>query len=737
MRKKFKKAVCFLICLVLVFSMAACGSSETADATGNAAEVSGDAAAVVSDLSMAEDVQNYLDALDLEYCYDIAYTLAYDETYWDNALGWRSAGSDAEHAMAEYLAAEMEAIGLTDIEFIEVTVDKFQFNDSSLTIAGTDIDLMPASYQCSGTDADGITAQIVDAGTGFAEDYEGLDVEGKIVLVGVDQYNEAWIDGYIQEAALHGAAAIVSYSVDGYGTLNDDTINVQDICCDDVIPTVAISANQAAEILEAIAEGNTEATLMVDVDFEVGGGTSYNVIGKIAGKSSDQRILIGGHYDKYWYGFQDDSAAVALDLTVAKAMIDSGYEPENDIYIVLTGAEEWGASNSSFDWTTGAWGLAQAMEDEWSGSTLAMFNCELPAFEVTEMNICSVPEFYTLTTKLVSESGLIVSSGDVTISTEPGEVYTMEDGVSYRWYGIPYLLNGHYGTSFTTERYHTQYDDAETWDEDTIRTNLNWYGAYAIYIDQTPALELDLTVICEQLEENFNTDYAGEAGVDAESYLATVAALAESCEEMNARIEDVNTRYEEAVSSGASEEEIEAIRAEGTALNAAVLEAYQIIEDTCTKVDEAEVYTGHISLDTEIETLEAVIAGLENEELFAEDGESGALDAAWMINAGLDYNYYIFSPETALIELELHDAEIINGTRSYWVTDKSIPITYVGNTTAQLLAAFYAGEEDSIDYDAAIAVYQEARDALIPYVKTYCDQETEGMEQIIALFDAQ
>ena len=40
----------------------------------------------------------------------------------------------------------MKSIGLTDIEKVPVKVDKFQFNDSSLTIEGTEIDLVPASY---------------------------------------------------------------------------------------------------------------------------------------------------------------------------------------------------------------------------------------------------------------------------------------------------------------------------------------------------------------------------------------------------------------------------------------------------------------------------------------------------------------------------------------------------------------------------------------------------------------
>ena len=53
-------------------------------------------------------------------------------------------------AAADYIAAQMESIGL-EVEKVPVTVDKWQFNDASLTMEGTDISIMPASYAASGS----------------------------------------------------------------------------------------------------------------------------------------------------------------------------------------------------------------------------------------------------------------------------------------------------------------------------------------------------------------------------------------------------------------------------------------------------------------------------------------------------------------------------------------------------------------------------------------------------------
>lgn len=205
MKGKLKKILAVCLSAALIFTFTACGGS-----------------AIDSDLSMAPAVEKYLESVDQEYAYGIAETLAYDEEYLSNELGWRTAGSDAEHKAADYLAKEMGSLGLVDVEKVPVTVDKWQFNDASLTIDGTDIDIMPASYATNGTDKDGITAEIVDVGGGTAADYDGKDVKDKIALAGVDQWNVAWIDQYMNEAALHGAAAVVTYDTGGYATYSDD-----------------------------------------------------------------------------------------------------------------------------------------------------------------------------------------------------------------------------------------------------------------------------------------------------------------------------------------------------------------------------------------------------------------------------------------------------------------------------------------------------------------------------------
>lgn len=363
-----KKILRASLSAVLVLSLVGCGSTK-------------------DEAIYQDSIDAYVNEIDMDYAYDFTKTLSTDTSLHDNSLGFRTSGSDAEHRTANYLAKEMKAIGLKNVEKIPVNVDKWQYNDASLTIEGTDIDLMPVSYMVNGTDENGITAQIVDCGTGFAKDYEDKDVEGKIALVGVDQFNESWIGGYIYEAYEHGAKALVTYDLDGYGRFSDDDHQIQDVCAEDIMPTTIITMSEYKQIKKALKQGHDMATLKVDSVMEEGNGTSYDVVGYIPGKSHDQQIIFAGHYDMYFTGFQDDCSAIGTIMSMAKTMIDSGYVPENDIVVVAHGAEEWGATGTEFDWTRGAYELINNVHPEWANKTLAVFKKEVESLNAEGQDI--------------------------------------------------------------------------------------------------------------------------------------------------------------------------------------------------------------------------------------------------------------------------------------------------------------------------------------------------------------
>ncbi len=693
------------------------------------------AASFVSAEETTDAVAAYLNAMDVNYAYELAVKLSTDKSMHDNSMGFRTAGSDAEHRAAEFIAEEMRAIGLQDVELIPVTVDKWQFNGASLTIEGTDINVMPVSYMLNGTSAEGITAEIVDCGTGFAYDYEGKDVQGKIVLIGVDQWNEAWIGQYIAEAYVQGAAAVVSYDIDGYGRWSDDVYQIQDVCCEDLMPTVIVTKAMGDAMINAIAEGHNQCTLIVDSVMEIGTGVSYDVVGRIPGRSSEQQMIVSGHYDMYFEGFQDDCSAIACAMAIGKGILDSGVQPENDVLIIAHGAEEWGISGTEFDWTRGAWELINNVHPEWAEKTLALFNFELCAFDDGNnvFAVSCVPEYRTLVADLVENNALNVV-GREGVNPVTFDTTTMEDGISYRNAGVPYFINvtdtcagelrpvDTYGWSQL--HYHTQSDDLTTYDENTMRNNIAVFGSILLSIDAEPALRLDLTNSCSDLIDAFDEQYAAEAGVHVEAWKEAYAAMAAACEQHNARIDDLNARY----AAADTQEEKDALRAEGVLLNKTTLAAFKMVQDEFIRIEfSSDVVERHVGYQDNLYLLDGIIAALENGELFNEE-ETGALDLAWGLNALAEYAYYIFTPESADC-LALH-ADAARGNAQLWGKGKGFVYTNTWPATASLLMK---AEEETADFADELTVYTAERAAQLELLGTELNAEIAAMNSLTEL----
>ena len=715
-----KKTLQASLSAVLVLSLAGCKSTAASVSSTQSAQ---------NNTFYQDAIDAYVNEIDMDYAYDFTKTLSLDPSLHDNSLGFRTSGSDAEHRTADYLAEEMEAIGLKNVEKVPVTVDKWQYNDASLTIDGTDIDLMPVSYMVNGTDEKGITAEIVDCGTGFAEDYEDKDVKGKIALVGVDQYNESWIGGYIYEAYEHGAKALVTYDLDGYGRYSDDDHQIQDVCAEDVMPTAIITMSEYKQIKKALDEGHNKANLVIDSVMEEGKGTSYDVVGYIPGKSHDQQIIFAGHYDMYFTGFQDDCSAIGTIMSMAKTMIDSGYVPENDIVVVAHGAEEWGATGTEFDWTRGAYELINNVHPEWASKTLAMFNFELDAFDDggDTFMITSVPEYATLVKNLVDEGVLdgAVKDYEKGISAETFDTTTMEDGISYRGAGVPYFLNTTDTCSGSTSEdgeytwsqlhYHTESDNTDTYSEKVMKANIAVFGSIAIAIDQLPAMTLDMQATIDDLSESFNEDLAEEAGVSKEDWENALSVFQKEVDALNTEGKDINDRYVKAVSSKA---DAEAIKEEGKAYNKKVLELFKYVQDNFVGiVFSSDVVMKHVGYQNNIEYMDEVIDDLKDNKV------SDALDVAYQLNGLCEYNYYLFSPNAAA-KIDAHADKAVDNNK-WWGNDKGFYFTNTKEATASLLQ-----KEDGDDVSEEIKVYEDARVQQLNYYKDSLEKEIQAMEKI-------
>lgn len=56
-----------------------------------------------------------------------------------------------------------------------------------------------------------------------------MDVEGKLVLIDINQRDGWWINFPVYQAHIKGAAALVAVQEQGYGEIHDTALNAQDI----------------------------------------------------------------------------------------------------------------------------------------------------------------------------------------------------------------------------------------------------------------------------------------------------------------------------------------------------------------------------------------------------------------------------------------------------------------------------------------------------------------------------
>ncbi|NBI64567.1 M28 family peptidase [Clostridiales bacterium] len=725
--------------LVMVF-MASCSSSE--------------------ELSMSEDIAKMTEVTEqaTKHAEEVAYKLAYDENLADDSTGFRTAGSDAEHRAADYLASEFQALGLTDVKKEPVTVDKWQFNEANLTVNYANQNNEKnslkiqniVSYAAQGTKqlgGDYSKLDIVDLGMGTEQEYLDFykknnceNMKGKIALVGVDQWDEVWIDGPYMEAATQKAAAIISYPLSGYAEYDDDTLNMQDICAPDMkLPCVSITKNDAEKIRNVIKEGkNIKAQLYVDNEIGNQNGTSYNVTGMIKGtENTGQRILVAGHYDKYFYGFEDDCAAVGLVTGIAKALLDSGYKPANDIVFIAHAAEEWGRFDTSTDWAIGSWEMITKVHPEWKGSTLALINFEMPSVDsFNDKGIMRATyELGGIGNSLLKSdllSGIESFYKDGVVVKNDDQEIPRTDGISYQFNGVPvFMPRQEDRTEWTKNRYHTPRDDNNTKDtkKDGVHSTklleyqLSLYSALAMYIDGTPALALDFNSRCDDFEAAIQDTEKYASAESVEAYKKELGELREAAAANLKAAEAINADYETAYQSN-DEAAMKKARAAGTEHNKKSLAAFQYVQDHFMGLaDYGDVELHHKGLQNNLDLYTGVVDALSDGEITEDD-----IWLAAEINGYYEYYAYLFSDEVCALSNSL----LMNDkVKSNWGTDKmTLAIKDSWKTTKNMYAAWNKGLKTPADYQPFVKEYQGYIETLTEKLQAYVSSETDSMKEL-------
>lgn len=710
--KRFKRIL--LMVTICTFVLFACANKNTKSAISN-------------NENYKAQYDAFIDKVSSEYAYNIAYELSTNEKFFNSKLGGRNAGSDAEHRTADFLVEKMNEIGLSDVKKTAVKCDKWQFNGASFVVDEKEYQVY--TYATAETNEDGITAELVYLNKGTMQDYEGKDVNGKIVLIDIDQRNDWWITYPMLEAKLHGAVAIIAANVGGFAQIAGDALNSQDICGPTAIPTLSIGRDDSKELQEKISKGKVVATLKVDNDVEIGNGTTYNVTGVIKGKSSGHQILVGGHYDVHFTGFQDDNCAVGLVLAMAKAFKDSNYEPENDIVFCLHGAEEWGATYTMYDWTVGAWEMINHANPDWVGKTLAFINFELPAYEFDKYTLTySAPEMYSMIDYFANKCELSPNPEGCFqngILTEGYQTYTYSDDFSYYAAGVPSMINGFLLQKdmenvfpFYIDIYHSQYDTPETYNEKVMRFNLSYYGAFAMFIDQNPALCLDFTAQFNRINESMDRELMKSVAVDLDAYDSALGNLKSKATEMNEKIKNTNYNY---FALGNDENSKNTLRSEGSKLTDINLEAFKYAQKNLLGLMYEKPIVPHEAPQKNIRLCESIIECLKKG-----DVATAVDEYAWTLNNVLAWYTMYFSEEVIKIQDDMFWGES-NADNLYWGSNIGFTKAEVDDVVRSLMIRY---DEVNGDFSKEIIALEKVIDSQKVILKNLCDKEIDSINKL-------
>jgi len=319
--------------------------------------------------------------------------LDYVKIQCDEKYQGRLTGTDEYQACAEWLASEFRSWG---IEPAGVNGSWFQWFRVPYTLISPDCgvalhiplkngqeimkhyeyvtEYMPGSTSGNGE----VTAEVVYAGYGITapelgyDDYQGLDVKGKIILIereapvstsaGAERFNP-WYDytfhqNKLANAVRHGAAGML-YNYGPIGNPNNDYyenfvyVHVGDSVVRDIFSG---TGKDHSEIVEKIGKTlkpqsfNTGKKVTIEMSTKhFPDGKGSNVIGILKGSDpvlSGEFIIIGAHLDHLGKcyeiipGANDNASAVAVMMGVAKALAVNPIPLKRSVMFIAFGSEE-------------------------------------------------------------------------------------------------------------------------------------------------------------------------------------------------------------------------------------------------------------------------------------------------------------------------------------------------------------------------------------------------------------
>lgn len=274
-------------------------------------------------------------------------------------IGGRATGSPQNLRSVEWALDRLRDAGVKAQKESFQMPSRWLERSASATITGSGVSFSPriaAMPFSAATDADGVSAPLIDGGRGSADDFKklGAKARGAFVLIEQDELQD--VNGLFAEYALTaqieprafdaGVAGLVYIGSRASSILYRHNVSIG---YKNSRPMIVIERDGGLRALRLLRDG-TALTLNAKLNLDVGGPyESYNVIGEIPGTTkANEIVLIGAHLDSWDLGdgALDNGANVAMLIDVARQMKRLGIRPARTIRFGLWNGEEQGMEGS-------------------------------------------------------------------------------------------------------------------------------------------------------------------------------------------------------------------------------------------------------------------------------------------------------------------------------------------------------------------------------------------------------
>jgi Iap family predicted aminopeptidase len=486
----------------------------------------------------------FWEQFDLEYLAGFANRLMAIGQY---ELGFRLPGTASGRRSADLIAAEMAQLGLMEVRREPFQVHGWDFKGAQLVLNGSSPQTLVASSFAAapGTPPQGLTAPLVDVGSGAVSDYLGRDVRGKVAFVHVDFDKLPWIGSIAHEAELHGAVGVVMYFLNTIAQHESGrALNSQDGNLRQTIPVLHLCRQDGEQVAALLKEGPVKATLHCQAENRPQ-ATGYNVIGAIPGAVyPDHYILIQAHYDSWFYGYWDNIIGLAGILAIAKALLESGYHPRHTLIFASPDAEEFGAPDTAYGWLYGCQRMIEN-HPEWRERMRCAFNIDTLAHR-WQRGIQFIGTAEMLTFMREVTAGYQVAHFPHPAVAVSEQITPWTEVYNYVYFGIP-TIQPRFKTDndkVRTTVYHTQLDDASLVDLEGAAEILRLYGAMLIHLDQQPVAPYDFGERAQSIRSALEAGVAGAFGLDIAPLMAALDGFKGWAGQLELQIKEINTRPE-------------------------------------------------------------------------------------------------------------------------------------------------------------------------------------------------